>query len=122
MNKKEVERLSKIYFQRTIKLLGESKYYKHTPYLTIEYSPESTGVNNQWKGEFVREENEIIIYSKNITDKEDLARTIVHEYAHYLQRGNWMQRYYDMGYKYNNHPYEIQAFTIEELNWKKVCK
>jgi hypothetical protein len=33
-----------------------------------------------------------------------------------------MQRYYDMGYTYNTHPYEIQAFTIEELNWKEVCK
>jgi hypothetical protein len=122
MNKKEVERLSKIYFQKTIKLLGESKYYKHTPYLAVEYSPQSTGIDNQWKGEFVREENEIIIYSKNITDKEDLARTIVHEYAHYLQRGNWMQRYYDMGYEYHNHPYEIEAFAIEEINWRKICK
>ncbi len=122
MNKKEVEKLARIYLNKTIELLGESKYYKHTPYLAVEYSPGSTGIDNQWKGEFVREENEIIIYSKNITDKEDLARTVVHEYAHYLQRGNWMQRYYDMGYTYNTHPYEIQAFTIEELNWKEVCK
>jgi hypothetical protein len=122
MNKKEVEQLAEIYFEKTIKLLGRSKYYKHTPYLAVEYSPQSTGIDNKWKGEFVREENEIIIYSKNITDKEDLARTVVHEYAHYLQRGNWMQRYYDMGYEYNNHPYEIEAFAIEEINWRTICK
>lgn len=122
MNKKETERLAEIYLENTIDLLGESKYYKHTPYLSVEYSPNSEGVDNDWKGEFVREDNEIVIYYKNITGKEDLARTIVHEYAHYLQRGNWMQRYYDMGYEYNTHPYEIQAFLIEEMNWKKICK
>jgi hypothetical protein len=33
-----------------------------------------------------------------------------------------MQRYYDMGYEYNNHPYEIEAFSVEEQNWKKICK
>lgn len=122
MIKKEIKRLAEIYFEKTIELFGCSKYYKHTPYLAVETSPKSTGVDNQWKGEFDREENEIIIYSKNITDKEDLARTIVHEYAHYLQRGNWMQRYYDMGHTYNTHPYEIQAFAIEEKNWKVICK
>lgn len=122
MNKKDTERLAQLYLDRTIQLLGESKYYKHTPYLSVEYSPNSEGVDNDWKGEFLREENEIVIYYKNIKGKEDLARTIVHEYAHYLQRGNWMQRYYDMGHTYQTHPYEIQAFTIEEINWKEICK
>jgi hypothetical protein len=51
-----------------------------------------------------------------------LAKTIVHEYAHYLQDPKWMTRYYTMGYKYNTHPYEKEAFKIEELNWYKVCK
>jgi hypothetical protein len=27
-----------------------------------------------------------------------------------------------MGYKYNTHPYEKEAFKVEELNWYKVCK
>ena len=66
MNKREVEKLARIYLDRTIDLLGESKYYKHTPYLAVEYSPGSTGIDNQWKGEFDREENEIIIYTKII--------------------------------------------------------
>lgn len=122
MNKKEVERLSKIYLGRTILILGESKYHQCTPYLSVQYSPQSEGVDNDWRGEYDSEENEIVIYSKNITSKSDLAKTIVHEYAHYLQDPKWMTRYYNMGYKYNNHPYEIEAFTIEEINWKDVCK
>ena len=122
MNKKEVERLSKIYLGRTILILGESKYQPCTPYLSVQYSPKSEGVDNDWRGEYDSEENEIVIYSKNITSKSDLAKTIVHEYAHYLQDPKWMTRYYNMGYKYNNHPYEIEAFTIEQINWKDVCK
>ena len=122
MNKKEVERLAEIYLDRTIELLGESKYHPHAPYLVVEYSPNSEGIDNDWHGEYDDEENEIIIYSKNITSKSDLAKTIVHEYTHYLQDPRWMTRYYNMGYKYNNHPYEKQAFIMEDLNWYKVCK
>ncbi len=39
MNKKEVERLAELYFDRTVELLGESKYHSHTPYLVIETTP-----------------------------------------------------------------------------------
>ncbi len=122
MNKKEVERLAELYFDRTVELLGESKYHTHTPYLVIETTPESEGIDNEWHGEYDPEENEIIIYSKNITSKSDLAKTIVHEYTHYLQDPKWMTRYYNMGYKYKNHPYEKQAFIMEDLNWYKICK
>jgi hypothetical protein len=27
-----------------------------------------------------------------------------------------------MGYTYNSHPYEREAFKIENENWYKVCK
>ncbi len=71
MNKKEVERLAEIYLDRTIQLLGESKYHPHTPYLVVETTPESEGIDNEWHGEYDSEENELIIYSKNITLKLD---------------------------------------------------
>jgi predicted metalloprotease with PDZ domain len=122
MNKKEVERLAERYFENTVKLFGESKYHSFTPYLVVEYSPQSEGIDDEWHGEYISEENEIVIYSRNITSKSDLAKTIVHEYAHYLQDPKWMTRYYDMGYSYNNHPYEKEAFRIEEENWYKICK
>jgi hypothetical protein len=119
MNKKEVERLSEIYLERATKLFGLSKYHSHTPYLYIDYSPNSTGVDNEWKGEFESEENEIIIYRKNITNKEDLARTIIHEYCHYLQSPAWMTRYYSMGHTYQTHPYEVEAIKFER-NYQQI--
>lgn len=122
MNKKEVERLAEKYFDKLVDLLGESKYQKHTPYLVIENNPHSEGIDNDWHGEFVSDENEIIIYSDNITSKSDLAKTMVHEYTHYLQDPKWMTRYYNMGYTYKTHPYEIQAFLMEDLNWHKICR
>ena len=122
MNKKEVERLAEEYFNRTVDLLGESKYHNFTPYLVVEFSPQSEGIDDEWHGEYVSEENEIIIYSRNITSKSDLAKTIVHEYAHYLQNPKWMTRYYTLGHSYKTHPYEREAFKIEELNWYKICK
>ena len=122
MNRKEVERLAELYFNNTISLLGESKYHSHTPYLVVEFSPQSEGIDDEWHGEYDAEENEIIIYSKNITSKSDLAKTIVHEYAHYLQDPKWMTRYYTLGHSYKTHPYEREAFKIEELNWYKICK
>lgn len=122
MIRDRIEKQAYQFLEKTIELLGESKYQKHTPYLSIEYSPESTGYDNLWRGEYDFAENEIIIYTKNIKGKEDLARTIVHEYSHYLQSPAWMQRYYDMGHTYKTHPYEIEAYEVEEQNWKKVCK
>ena len=47
MTKKEVEELSELYLDRTIELLGESKYYPHTPYLSVEYTPESEGIDDK---------------------------------------------------------------------------
>ena len=73
MNKKEVERLAELYFDNTVNLLGESKYHSFTPYLVIELSPESEGIDNDWKGEYDPEDNEIIIYSNNIISKSALA-------------------------------------------------
>ena len=70
MNKKEVERLSEEYFNRTVDLLGESKYHNCTPYLVVEYSPQSEGIDDEWHGEYVPEENEIIIYSRNIIQQK----------------------------------------------------
>jgi len=122
MIREKIETQAHKFLEKTIELLGESKYYNHTPFLSVEYSPESYRADNQWKGEFLSKENEIIIYTKNIKGKEDLARTIVHEYAHYLQSPNWMKRYYDLGHTYKTHPYEIEAYKVEEENWKKICK
>ena len=121
MNKKEIEKLSVDYLNRVINLYGESKYYKHTPYLSLESSPMSDDYEPGLKGEFVQDENEIIVYFRNIRSKEDLARTIIHEYIHYLQSPAWLTRYNNECF-YDENPYEKQAFIAEDLNWETICK
>lgn len=67
--------------------------------------------------EFDRKENKLFIYSDYTNTVEDIVRGIIHEYVHFLQSGSWMKRYYNMGYTYGNHPYEISAKKAEE-DWK----
>ena len=67
--------------------------------------------------EFDRKTNKLFIYSDFNDSVEDVVRGVIHEYIHYLQSGSWMKRYYNMGYTYGNHPYEIDAKKAEE-DWK----
>jgi hypothetical protein len=122
MNKKEVKRLAEKYLETTIDIYGFSKYQYSSPYIVIEDSPYDDAEDKSMTGEYIHDDNELVIYWKNVRDGVELARTIIHEYQHYLQSPKWMTRYYNMGYTYNNHPYEIQANIEENKNWKKVCK
>ena len=67
--------------------------------------------------EFVRKDNMIYLYIDHLPDIEQLIRSLIHEYVHFLQSESWMKRYYKSGgYKYHNHPYEVKA-KEEEENW-----
>jgi hypothetical protein len=68
--------------------------------------------------EYDRKENKLFLYSDYNNSVEDVIRSIIHEYVHYLQSGSWMGRYYKMGHTYQTHPYELKA-SQEEENWKK---
>jgi len=70
--------------------------------------------------EYDRKLNKLFIYSDYNNSVEDVIRSIIHEYVHYLQSASWMGRYYKMGYDYTNHPYELKA-SKEEENWKKFA-
>ena len=115
MKKEKVTRLSRQIFEKIVEDYGVSKYYDDIPYLCIEDSPYADADDKQCFGEYDRYENELVVYWKNIRNREDLARTILHEYQHYLQSPNWFMRYYNMGYCYSDHPYELKAFSEEEL-------
>ena len=106
---------------RIIEHYGVSKYRKEPPQLIItdEYSEDE--YSNKDKGivaEYISKENTILIYRKVVSSEEELIKTLIHEFQHYLQSPIWMTRYYNMGYDYQTHPYEIQAFREEE-NWKR---
>jgi hypothetical protein len=121
LSKNKVEAVAQLYLDKIIETYGLSNHFDSEPYLMLEDKVYADGTDKNLKGEFVSDFNEIIVYWKNIKSEEELIRTLVHEYTHYLQSPSWMTRYYNMGYDYSDHPYEIQAY-MEEENWIEFNK
>lgn len=121
MHLKVTKRLSKVILEKCVKVYGFSKFHDTTPYLEFVplLSSKYTG-EDATQAEYIFDDNTIVIYYKHMEDAEHLARTIVHEYQHYLQSPSWMTRYYNMGHYYSDHPYELAAYA-EEDNWKQVA-
>lgn len=119
MKKSEVQRLSNEVFVKVVERYGDSRYQPSTPYLVLESSPYADAKDPNAKGVFDFDDNEIVVYWKNMDTVEELVRTVVHEYQHYLQSPRWFARYYTMGHTYESHPYEVKAYAEEE-NWKSI--
>ncbi len=115
-------------FNMIVDDFGESKYHADIPYLDImkrtdimEFSEDFADGKVRKKdleliqGWFDPNENSIVLILENIDSIKDVIKTILHEYQHYLQCPSWIQRYYNMGYTYDNHPYEVEAVKCEEL-------
>lgn len=130
MDISKFKRLAKHFLSKCEELYGFSKFYECTPYLEFEKSIYSRYAEdeNDWhkceeddtpQAEFDCIENTIVLYYKNILNEKQLAETIIHEYQHYLQSPSWMTRYYNMGYSYQDHPYEVAA-TAAEKDVKKL--
>jgi len=85
--------------------------------LIVRLTGEEGGQEEPADAEYDRKENKLFLYSDYNNSIEDVIRSIIHEYVHYLQSSSWMRRYYKMGYDYTNHPYELKA-SKEEENWK----
>ena len=68
-----------------------------------------------------RHNNTIQLFQSEIRDTKHVIQCLLHEYRHYLQSATWFKRYYQMGYEYTNHPYELAAIA-EESNWKKYAE
>ena len=97
--------------------LGASKFHSYVqPYLSFDE------IDNEFLGEYTSSENEIVIYIDEINDLEELIKTIIHEYQHYLQSPSWYTRHWDRNLKnYFDHPYEAEAEEVANKYWK-VCK
>ena len=68
------------------------------------------------KAEYDDETNVIYIYYPNMMNKEDVIRSIIHEYTHYKQDHKLFKQYRAM-YSYDENPIEIEAHKNEE-DWQ----
>ena len=68
------------------------------------------------KAEYDDNTNVIYIYYPNMKSKEDVIRSIIHEYTHYRQDHKLFKQYRQM-YSYDENPIEIEAHKNEE-DWE----
>ena len=77
--------------------------------------PEATGEHDATSiAEYYK--GTIYLYLPNITNEEELLRSIIHEYTHYTQDSELLAKYKKI-YSYDEDPNEIEAHKNEE-NWK----
>jgi hypothetical protein len=117
--KKEFEDIGEKVIDWCIDEFGLSKHYEHYPYIEIDIDEEDYSL----MGEFIGDNNEIIIYLNAINNIDDFINTIIHEYIHYTQSPSWYTRYLNNltlnEVIKNKHPYEIQAEQIATDNYIK---
>ena len=101
--------------------LGKSVYADTTPpveiwkdiYARLSGIPEAEGEHSSTsKAEYDDKENKIFIYYPNMEDTEDIIRSLLHEYTHYLQDPVERKGHREEGYE--NDPDEIEAAKAEE--------
>jgi len=85
--------------------------YSDTPGMEGEVSGEA-------KAEFVDAENAIYVYYPNMTNEEDVIRSILHEYEHARQDPKIYEKYREEGFDGLDNPYEKAARKAEET-WEK---
>ena len=69
------------------------------------------------KAEWVDEENAIYIYYPNMTNEEDVIRSVLHEFEHTHQDPEEYEAYKAQGYDGLSNPHEVAARNAEK-NWK----
>ena len=67
---------------------GLSKHYNDYPYVEIDMVETDNPL-----GEFISDNNEIIVYPNAIDNINDFISTVIHEYTHYMQSPSWYIRY-----------------------------
>ena len=126
MTREEVHQIVEEVYPKIEKYYGYSKFTPEcTPYIELHHNiyarycgeEDAQGEEDKCHAEYDRIDNSIVIYYPQMKDRKHIIQTLVHEYQHYLQSPSWMKRYYNMGFRYDNHPYEVAAYA-EESNYK----
>lgn len=66
--------------------------------------------------EYDSDRNTIVLTVRGHRTYYNLAKTVIHEYIHYLQpvHGNWYERF-DKKHGYAENPYEVEAYHLSEI-------
>lgn len=121
MNREDVKKIVNKIYPKIKDHYGLSDYCKEFPKVKLHHNiyARLAGISNiagefNPDAEFERDSNTIWIYWPKAKDSKCIVKSIIHEYAHYLQDSNEMQRLYTEGYEYDNHPFEIEAIAAEQ--------
>jgi len=74
------------------------------------------------KAQYDNETNIIYIYYPNMEDLEDILRSLVHEYTHYLQNITPLKKKMDSVDGYDKSPYEQEAHKNEDIYIGKLLQ
>ena len=89
----------------------KNTYAMHSGEPEAQGEHDATSIAEYYKGV-------IYLYLPNIPNEEELLRSIIHEYTHYLQNITPLKtRVANQEYKYEDNPYEQEAHANEE-KWK----
>ena len=125
MDKKEIQQTINIAYPLIQRYYGKGK----KPYPKIELhrdiyarlsgDPEQSGEHSSSSiAEYNEIANEIYVYYPNIKNEENLLRSLIHEYTHYLQDLTPLKiQVHAQNYNYDKDPHEIEAHNNEN-NWQ----
>jgi hypothetical protein len=134
LSKEKVQKIVDEVYPKIVKHYGVSKFHECSPWVELHHNiyVRLTGEDDQEMSEdfpeelkmgdcdpdaeFDRQDNTIVLYHPRMNSRQTIIETLVHEYQHHLQSPSWFKRYYDMGYDYMTHPYEVEA-TAKEKEW-----
>ena len=74
------------------------------------------------KAQYDEETNVIYIYYPNMESAEDILRSLIHEYTHYLQNITPLKRKMDSIDGYDESPYEQEAHKNEDIYINQLLK
>jgi hypothetical protein len=104
-------------FQWCTKEYGRHRY---KPYPQVSFR-KPTYLDDGNVGYYDHDDNEIFLDSTYHLTIEELAKTLIEEYVHYIQNGTLYKKLADQ-YTYQNHPMEIEAKKIANKDYKRCVK
>ena len=125
MTQDEIQQITDLAYPDIQKYYGKGKRdyppvkFHHDIYARLSGDEKQSGEHSSTtKAQYDENTNVIWIYYPNMENEEDILRSLIHEYTHYLQNITPLKtRVANQQYTYDTNPYETEAHENEE-NWE----